>query len=125
MAKKKTNQSQLIRDYLSANPKSSTADIVKALNVKPASVYNVKRALGIKGTGKRGRPPKSAAKKVSPKKTSAKKAAPTSARAKSNGAVGDDFALVLEAAKFIQACGSSERAKEALAAAEDVAAAMQ
>lgn len=116
MAKKKTNKSQQIRDYLSANPDSPAAEIAKALNVQTALVYNVKRAAGIKSKGKRGRPPKSAAQK---------KIASTSKRPSSNGAVSNDFALVLEAAKFIQVCGSSERAKEALEAAKDVAAVMK
>jgi hypothetical protein len=120
LAKKKTNKSQLIRDYLSSNPESSAAEIAKALNVQPALVYNVKRNLGMKGKGKRGRPPKSAA-----KKTQATKMASGSQSSTRNGAAANDFALVLEAARFIQSCGSSERAKEALEAAEEVAAAMR
>ena len=105
MAKRKSNKSQAIRDYLTKDPDASAQTIAKALKVTPALVYNVKSNMNAKkGTGKRSK---------------RKRRAGSSAT--DNGSVDH----VITAAKLIQSCGGIPEARQALKAAEHVAAALE
>ena len=105
MAKRKTNKSEAIRKYLAKHPDATANEIVKALNVQPALVYNVKSLL--KKSRRNGS-----------QKAARKKRASVAGEVKiANGSVEE----VVAAAKLIHSCGSIERARMALNAAQKVA----
>ena len=104
MAKNKTNKSEAIRQELANHPDKSATDIAKTLKVQPALVYNVKASLKAKA----GRP----------KRTTRKSAVSAES---TNGSVQQ----VIAAARLIKSCGGIDAARQALKAAEQVAAALE
>ena len=105
MAKRKTNKSESIRQYMAKHPDASANDVAKALKVQPGLVYQVKSL-----KAKSGR-----------KKTIKKKAKRSFATAMANGTADQ----VVAAAKLIHSCGSIEQARQALKTAEQVVAALE
>ena len=103
MAKRKKNKSEAIRQYLAKHPDEPPKNIAKALQVQPALVYNVKSMMKAQGRGKNG------------------KKARTTVDSAANGSVDN----LISAARLIQSCGSIDAAREALKAAEKVAAALE
>ena len=97
MAKRKTNKSDSIRQYMAQHLNASATDIAKALKVQPSLVYQVKASL-------KGR-----------KKTTKRKPVAT---------VDTGVAKVIAAANLIKMCGSPEQAHQAVKAAEKVAKAL-
>ena len=106
MAKKKANMSQLIRDYIDQHPDAKAGAVADAVGAQRGLVYNVMRSM------------KGGAKKQ-------KNGKPRRSPAKAGGKHGDEFEAVREAARFIQSCGSIERAQQALVAAKDIASAIK
>jgi hypothetical protein len=104
VAKNKTNKSEAIRQELATHPEKSAIDIAKALKVKPALVYNVKAS--VKAKARR------------PERTRQKSAV----SAESTNA---SVQQVIAAARLIKVCGGIDAAKQALKAAEQVAAALE
>lgn len=101
MAKKKVNKSEAIRQYLGKHPKASAQAVSKALKVKPALVYNVKSSMSKTRNGKVKR------------------------RVKRQSGSLDGMENVVAAANFIRECGGIEQARQALAAAAQVASALE
>lgn len=106
MAKRrKTNRSEVIRQYLAEHPDEGPSEVAQALKrhkVTPHLVSNVKSKMN-KGSSPRR-------KKVA--KRSAPSVAPTGT---------DEFANVVAAAQLIKTCGGLEQAQQALKAAGKVA----
>ena len=48
MAKRKTNKSEAVRQYVAEHPDASATDVAKAVKVQPALVYNVRTNLKAK-----------------------------------------------------------------------------
>ena len=108
MARRKINKSEAIRRYLAKHPNAAADEIVKAVNVQSAHVYNVKSML------KKSR-------MNSPQMSQAKQRAAASHNAGvGNGSVDE----VVAAARLIHSCGGIERARLALNAAKKVAEAL-
>ena len=107
MAKRKSNKSEAIRQYLAKHPDVSTHDVAKALNVTPALVYNVKSVLKAKRRRK--------------KTVEMRKPSLSASTVAANGVVEQ----VVAAARLIQSCGGTEGARQALKAAEKVVAALE
>ena len=103
MAKSKTNKSEAIRQYMAQHENASVTEIAKALKVQTGLVYQVKGAMAGKSkkkTGKtRGRPVASS----------------------SDTSVDQ----VIAAANLIKACGSTEQARQAIKAAEQIVKALE
>ncbi len=106
MAKRKTNKSQAIREYLAQDPEASAATVSKAVKAPASLVYQVKAKMKAKTDGR------------TTKKRGRKRAA--SSRVEANGS----SEHVILAAKLVKACGGVAGAREALRAAEQVAAAL-
>ncbi len=103
MAKRKTNKSEAIRQYMAKHQNATAAEIAKALKVQIGLVYQVKQGMAAKAKKKagkgRGRP----------------------VAASSDTSVNQ----VIAAANLIKSCGSTEQARQALKAAEKVAKALE
>ena len=108
MARRKTNKSEAIRQYLAKHKNADTHVIVKALNVQSALVYNVKSTL--KKSRMKGRQ----------QSQEHQRALAAHKAAIANGSVNE----VVAAARLIHSCGSIERAQLALNAAQKVAEAL-
>ena len=106
MPRKKKSKSDSIREYLASNPDTPVAEISKTLKVTPALVYRVKNA-------------------DKPKNGSSRRNG--TSRVKRAGAAtnGKDYSTIIEAARLIQHCGGAESARAAIAAAEEVVAAVE
>ncbi len=98
MAKRKTNKSAAIRQYMAQHADASASDVAKALKLQVGLVYQVKASL-------KGR-----------KNTAERKPAAT---------VDTGVARVIAAANLIKMCGSPEQAHQAVKAAEKVARALE
>ena len=98
MAKRKTNKSEAIRQYMAQHADASVSDVAKALKVQVGLVYQVKASL--KGG----------------KKTTKRKPAAT---------MDTSIAKVIAALNLIKMCGSPEQAHQAVKAAEKVARALE
>ena len=105
MAKRKTNQSESVRQYMKEHPDASAIDIAKAVKVQPGLVYSVKASLKAK----------------SGKKATKKTTRGGVVIAGSNGTADQ----IVAAARLIQSCGGVNEAKQALKAATQVAAALE
>ncbi len=103
MAKRTTNKSELIRQYMAKHQNASAADIAKALKVQVGLVYQVKANL------------------------KAKKSKRKTAKRKVRTVASTDTSItqVVAAANLIKSCGSIEQAQQALKAAEKVAKALE
>jgi hypothetical protein len=114
MAKRRTSsKSQEIRKQLLKDPQASPQAIAKDLKVTPGLVYNV-RARMDKAAGSPRKASKARKRRPNPKPTVA------TARVAANGRMKD----VLAAAQLIKACGSIEKARQALNEAAMVASAL-
>ncbi len=128
MAKKSAgpNKSQAIRDYYAANPKAKPMEVSDALTaqgikVTPAFVSTIRSTSKKKKVGKRGRP--AGATKSSSKPTTSKKLGrPAGAKlgrpASSSGAGNVSIDALLKAKSMVEAVGSVDEARAALAALE-------
>ena len=105
MARRKSNKSEAIRHYLAKHKNAGTNEIVKALNVQPALVYNVKSNLKKSRVNDRESYQEE-------QRASAAHNAPIT-----DGSVDE----VVAAARLIHSCGSIARARLALNAAKKVA----
>ncbi len=105
MARRQSTKSEAIRQYLAKHKNADTNEIVQALNVQPALVYNVKSNLKKSRVNDRRRYQEK-------QRASATHNAPVA-----NGSVDE----VVAAARLIHSCGSIERARLALNAAKKVA----
>ena len=101
MAKRKTNKSESIRQYMAQHPNASIKDIANDLKVQTGLVYQVKANLKAKKRGKK------------------------IAKRKAAVAVDTNIAKVIAAVNLIKLCGSPEQARQALKAAEKVAKALE
>ena len=106
MAKRKTNKSELIRQELAKHPEKSVQDLAKAVKVDASLVYQVKSQMKAKSGGA--------------KRSKRKRRAAVSSTA-ANGSVQG----VIAAARLIKSCGGIDGARQALKAAEQVAAALE
>ncbi len=97
MAKRRTNKSELIRQYMAQHADASASDVAKALKVQVGLVYQVKASLQ--------------------KKTSKRKVRPVASTDTS-------ITQVIAAANLIKMCGSPGQAHQAVKAAEKVAKAL-
>lgn len=106
MAKRKTNKSQAIRVYLEKDPEASAATVAKACKAKASLVYQVKAKMKSPTGGRKRK---------------------TARRGRSAAAVETNGSAehVIAAAKLVQSCGSVAAARQALRAAEQVAAALE
>ena len=100
MAKRRTNKSEAIRQYMAQHADASASDVAKALKVQVGLVYQVKASLH------------------------AKKRRKKTAKRKPVATVDTGVARVIAAANLIKMCGSPEQAHQALKAAEKVAKAL-
>ena len=95
MAKRKTNKSEAIRQYMAKHPKATAMDVAKALKVQASLVYQVKMSQKKKTTK---RPPATIATNVE---------------------------AVIAAANLVKLCGGTEQARQALKAADKVLAVLK
>ena len=103
MAKRKTNKSEAIRQYMAKHADASASDVAKAVKVQTGLVYQVKASL------------------------KAKKSKRKTAKRKVRTVASTDTSVdqVIAAANLITSCGSIELAQQALKAAEKVAKALE